>query len=381
MVDQINNVADKRTEAKGAEEGHADWTKHAPPGGVQINGVYYGGGKFIPNEELKKASPEEIAELNKRIELSERVGPEQAKKIIDQEKKANVYKEQEQAKENAANSVQENIYIIDDGVILGGQYGEFVIKRSNTDTVEIIRKEAEFLNTLGAKRLDVIFPTLQKVLSITTEEWPLENTVASLQNSTKEIPFAEYTVFNNISAKTKSILTDASNVSKMSLYRLSLNNNVWDVENQIGKKYSLRVVPQLEAKTILFIHNVYNYFGIPTSSAILHEEGILEDNDTDDTADCPVEESHIKDTYEGFPLDSLFALHPKLGKKGKRLVRKNLEPNILKFSGKLSKFPEEKSKEIKEKLTPELIDEMLEKINYPKDKRQSISLQLLEGLK
>lgn len=382
MVDIVNSL-DKRTEAKGAEEGHADWTRHAPSGGIQINGAYYGGGKFIPNEELKKASPEEIAELNRRIELSDRLGPEQAKKIINQEKQAQTSKLQEQNKEKVLESVQENVYIIDDGTLYGGQYGELVIKRSTKPIIEINKKEAEMLNTLGTKRFDVIFPDLQKVTSISADEWPLNNTLQNLQNNIQEIAFTEYSLFNNMSAKTKNYFGYSSSPSRMCLYRLSLNKNIWEVENSIGKKYSLRTLSPIEAKTVLFIHNVYNYFGVPTSNAVLHEEGLLEDcceQEDSQNEKQEIEEDHIQDTLNGMPLDSLFGIKPTIRKKGKRIIRENIEPNILKNKNKLGSFPEDKSKEIKEKLTPALIDELLEKINYPVNKRRQVSLQLLEGL-
>jgi hypothetical protein len=59
------------------------WTKHAPAGGVTINGKFFSGGVFIPNDDMENASDEEKKELQERQELIKKYGAKNVKKMLD----------------------------------------------------------------------------------------------------------------------------------------------------------------------------------------------------------------------------------------------------------------------------------------------------------
>ena len=393
-LDKQSAIAAKN--ATGAEEGHQDWTKHAPPGGIEINGKYYGGGKFIPNEELEKASPEEIAELQRRSELSERLGSKEAKKVLDQEKVARQAGPLTGDTSNLDAEPSENIYLIDDGKVYGGKFGQLVLKRdSSQQGTKLAPEELVLLNSLKTTRFDIVVVAQKKVLSITTQgEWPINdadgaNALQALADNTQEIPLEEYTLLNNLTPQTKEFFTGEKNDNRqspqaiatpvtMSLFRMNLKDNEnWEVEDEVGKRYVLKLADEVEKKTIILIHNIYNYFGIPTEKIFEHPEGILTQLKPAMTDIAPKDAEKV---IKGFPLDKLFDLDTEIFEEDGKPVRGNIKKKKKKKKSKIGKFPVEESKKIKQTITPEFIDGLLNKVNYPEDERSNILGEILEGL-
>ena len=369
-----------QTTADGALEGHTDWTRHAPPGGIQIAGKRYGGGRFIPHEELEKASPEEIAELNRLSELaelySEKSTPEEVKPegvqdaSIDSTKITNLA--------NTDNVAQEMLYIIDDGKILGGKFGSFIIKRNTSDDVFLDDKEVVLLNTMKTTRLDIVSADKNEVLSVfCTGLWPSKDTLGQLQDNIQKTSLAEYTLLNNLSPKTRDLLItpvraeEPREVTKMSLFRLSkIKSNTWKVQTDKGQPKILRLACENKKKIIKFVYRIYKEFEIPVEMLEEVEEGFVCDP-PDETCDKEDPNCVAKD------VDTLFGLNPLKSLEKDRIVRKDLCPDIENLS---TNEVVSVGQEVKDKITPELIDKIMSELKFKKEDSIIIKNKLLSRL-
>lgn len=210
-------------EHKGSLQLPGGWTKHAPPGGITVGGQYFKGGQFIPNDILDKASPAEIVNLKKAIEIAKKYGPKEAKKILGKFK----YSKPNSASQNSAqklNMVQQHVYVIDDGIILGKKdyFGVLVIRNNTDHEPSLYTEEISLLASLKTKQLDIVVASIQKVLSITSEsgQWPQdisskpeENLLPALQKrlNINTVPLDQYTLINNLSPQIKKVLIPEQN--------------------------------------------------------------------------------------------------------------------------------------------------------------------------
>lgn len=370
-----------QTTADGALEGHTDWTRHAPPGGIQIAGKRYGGGRFIPHEELEKASPEEIAELNRLSELaklySEKSTPEEVKSegiedpSVSSEKTTNLV--------DTDNVAQEMLYIIEDGKLLGGKFGSFIIKRNTEDDIFLDEKEVTLLNTMKTTRLDIVSADKKEVLSVfCTGIWPSHDTLGQLADNIQKTPLAEYTMLNNLSPKTRDLLStpiravEPREVTKMSLYRLSkVKNGVWNVETELGESKILRLACDTKKKIVKFVYRVYKELEIPIELMQEVPDGFLCDDVT------PTEHENEKDTQVAQDVDKLFGLNPDKSLEKDRIVRKNIDPDLDNLN---TDEVVSLGKDVKDKITPELIDKIMSQLKFKKEDSIIIKNKLLKRL-
>lgn len=400
-------------------DGHIDWTRHAPPGGISINGKHYGGGRFIPNEELERASPSEIEELNRKTELynayeTKEEGPPQAAPG------------EEILPENQIDLVPEAVFIIDDGKILGGEWGEFILKKNVTQDIFLDKKEVDILNVLKTKRLDIISPEKQEVYSIfSTGIWPDTDTLEQIKDNINTIPLAEYTLLNNLSPKIKEVLltnglpTEAASPPpedkegsegpsepvdhshekhvkpvkpvpevkpvKMSLFRLSkIKDNTWNVETEEGKPGVLKVMAEKEKRKIKFIYNIYKCFEIPIECLQECEEGFVSFGDKE-KQETPSESEEGK--QENKQENKMVAagdhnqgnksvLNKILGIKEAKSIDQIdfIDPMVEALT------PEEEKSDILNKITPDLIDKLLSDCNFTKEELLDIKNKILQNV-
>lgn len=405
MEDLSDTKFKGQTTGEGALPGHTDWTRHAPPGGVSINGKHYGGGRFIPAEELEQASPDEIAELNRKSELSR-----------------NYLETPMGSPEGAPPGLEEispeMLYIVDDGKILGGTFGEFVIKKNVTADIFLDQKEVAMLNSFNAKRLDIVCPDRDEVLSIYNSGlWPVENTLESLSNNTKKTSIAEYTLLNNLSPKVKDLLlaktmpiipvapsepqtpfskggsaegaSDAGPQelmekpekpvnTQMSLIRLSkISKNNWSVEKPDGSVATLRVATDIEKRKIKFVYHLYKALEIPVELLEEVEEGFIKDGIKEDGGTEGAPEGAPEGELKSEPEDNLFDV-----------IDKQILNQIkgVKSTGEQEKDRIPKTQECEtlcpklENITPDLIDNLMRQYSITKAEALEIKNKVLQSL-
>lgn len=227
VATNVNSPNDQILPKKGSGSAQlpGGWTKHAPAGGITLGGKYFRGGQFIPNDVLEKATPEEIAQLSKQIELSKTYGPKIAKKMIEQMK----YSPQKSASPvgNATiNSVQQHVYVIDDGNLVGDKqnYGYLIIRNNPMEDIQVFNEESKMLNVLKTQRFDII--TAREVLSIEnlTGQWMESNNQIAEENIFKlwsqdtglkinKIPLDQYTLLNNLSPQVANVFKAPQNIN------------------------------------------------------------------------------------------------------------------------------------------------------------------------
>jgi len=399
-------------------DGHIDWTRHAPPGGISINGKHYGGGRFIPNEELEKASPAEVEELNRKTELYNAY--ERSPSVT-----SNPSQETTLLPENQTDLVPEAIFIIDDGKILGGEWGEFILKKNITQDIFLDKKEVDILNILKTKRLDIVSPEKQEVYSIfSTGIWPIENTLEEMKDHVNTIPLAEYTLLNNLSPKIKEVLltnglpeaaplkeenkeenkeggeaTDHSHEKhvkpvkpvpevkpvKMSLFRLSkIKDNTWNVETEDKVPGILKVMSEKEKRKIKFVYNIYKCFEIPIECLQECEEGFVSFGNKEVVAKEVVakevvakgdQEKEEKAVAVG-DRDDRNILNKILG------IKETQNIDQIDFIAPMVEAltPEEEKSDILNKITPDLIDKLLSDCNFTKDELLDIKNKILQNI-
>lgn len=235
------------------------WTKHAPAGGISINGKFFSGGTFIPNDDMESASQGEKDELEKRQELIKKYGPEKVKDMLKSGKSLSPTSSAEMQSQKEP-VITENVYIIDDGALLGGnKYGDLIIKKG-----ALREEDISILNSLKTNRIDCVLDGKQVITYVSKNgEWP------SKEEPTKS-DIKEYSLLNNLSEAIKKYLTTAPPMFRMSL----LSNNTWRVEHNKENKI-LRLCNCEEKGEILKVKSLSDKLGVPTQPMAECEGGLL----------------------------------------------------------------------------------------------------------
>jgi hypothetical protein len=199
-----------------AEQPPGGWTKHAPAGGISLNGKFFDGGTFIPNEDMENATEEEKKALEDRQKLIQQYGPDKVKKMLKAEKQPTAV--------SKPVGIQENVYIIDDGTLLGGsKYGDLIVKKG-----AILPEDLDIARALKSNRIDCVVKGEVVTYLSKSGEW--REDLESSKSSVKE-----YSLLNNLTPPMREYLTSEP------IYRMSLiKKGVWVVEHNGEEKILIR---------------------------------------------------------------------------------------------------------------------------------------------
>lgn len=195
------------------------WTKHAPPGGITINGKFYKGGRFIPNDELSKASPEEKKELEDKINNHGNIIHKKEGEELEQENNNLAQEENPPQKQ----IIQEPFYIFDNGKLIDKEQtiGYFILRNNPVPQPVVFSRELRIFAALNTYRFDIIISSQQKVVSLISESrhWPESRefydidifpSLLTLKTLTiQEIPLSTYTILDNLSPGAKESLSSS----------------------------------------------------------------------------------------------------------------------------------------------------------------------------
>lgn len=402
------------------------WTKHAPAGGVTIGGQFFKGGTFIPNEDLDKMTPKEMEDLQHKLDMSAKYGPKEAKKILMQESQTQDAKKEEVVKHVQETGINENVYIIDDGKLEGERYGGLIIKKGNP-----LPEDLKILNALNSKRLDVVNPSSKTVSTYKSDTgtWPSDFSALSPEIQNIE----QYDLLNNLSPGIKNyfLIGQTANLALLNLpkrneivnlpfkvdenngfikleetnfpmenlsriRRLSLRSNVWLAEKD-GKKKIFRLCNCQDAKNQMFTNRIYKLNGANVPDLDEEPDGISEEYK--EGSPCSLNGDMIPKFIKHFLIDVLMGHKDVMGEDNHHILNVNDTPVRTNFNvslNKLGEIPEELStfrifepyskiynklsssdiynqyKDMKDKITPENIDKILEEVNYPESDRENL---------
>lgn len=256
-------------------------TRHAPPGGITINGKFYKGGRFIPNEEYEKAAPEEKKayeqKLTNRGVIQDGNRNNMSPGLV--EEKDNTMQENSQSPAIPGEAVKEPFYIIDNGSILGSinNLGYYVIRNNPVKEPTIFPKELKLLSSLNTFRLDLIIPESNRVISIVSENrlWPEtseihDKNIFPLLASTKniditEIPLEKYDILSKLSPSIADIFRTKQKMRIIRLRKISDDKEIYLVQDERDNKNKierLHLTPD-NKKICLFINRLYTKLEIP----------------------------------------------------------------------------------------------------------------------
>lgn len=342
MIEPLEAPSTKK--GSGSNQPEGGWTNHAPAGGITINGKFFGGGKFIPNDDLESASPEEMELLKQKQELVRKYGAEKAKEMMKGEVSTQDPSSSTATQQKNISAAKENLYLIDDGTILGGEFGEYIIKfKPDVNNIEI-----QMFNNLKTKRIDIV--TKDKVYSLTADTWPLLKEGESLLDrvTKNESSIDDWPIFNNLTEDIRKLIKG----EEKPVYRMSLlKPDTWEVEHNEENKI-FRLCGCQEKMDSKLITQLYKNQGVPVANHVEMSDGLLYDS--------------IKSVLEPIILDILFNLAPEYNANQQRT---GLVQNI-------QNLPQEKVTH--QILSPTQIDSAMEQVNYPMGKRSLVKTIILK---
>lgn len=401
-------------------------TKHSPAGGVTINGKFFSGGTFIPNEELERASPAEKEELERKLKLVEEVGPEQAKKISEGQEVAEQSAAIEQKKELSDIVPRQVIYIMADNKLVGKniQPGEFIIRNNPYPDPTITPEDLKVFESLHAKRVDIIDIEANKIYSLENSDgdWPdleVPNSFEALHSTgyidIKEIPKEDYKILHSMVPALRAVLfpepttpSGLSNNPEVDLMQapsatapsgppgsiqMSLNKPIYYYKTPEGRAKVWRLC-NCQTDT-LFSNKLYKLFSTPIVEQNAAKGGGVEsdfiENNEDEVLDIHKflkhalldiilnNRNHTPNNIiviRGTPMRSNFDTN--LSELSEDPIPDKME--IIKSNTTYDGLTDEQLQDQKTelKLTPELIDKVLAEVNYSPAARAGIRDKLMK---